>query len=390
MPDWTRFRGPNGSGIGEKTTVPAQLTPRDVRWRTELVGEGHSSPVIARGRVFVTTAERGKRHLLCLDTRSGKELWRQSFAYRAYHTHALNSAASATPAVDSERVYSLWAAPEAFIAVAHGHDGKELWQRDLGPFETQHGGATSPIVHEGLLIFSREPENGDGSLLALDARTGQTRWEVKRPSRDAPYSVPLLFTPQNGAPAQLVFSSTAHGVTSVDPKTGRRLWELPDLFPYRCVGSPIAAGGQIIATSGVGNGSRRLVALRPAPGGGGAPQIAWSLTRGAPYVPTPIAVDGLLFLWGDGGIVTCVRPESGQTVWQERVGGTFYGSPVCSAGTLWAVSTQGELVAIAAAPTFRRLGRSDLGAPSNATPALADNTLYLRTVRHLTAVGGRS
>ena len=383
MNGWTRFRGPNGAGIGPDVSVPATFTEKNVRWRAALPGEGHSSPVIAGGKVFVTSAEgeKGQRHLLCFDAKNGKELWRQSFAYKTYHTHELNTAASSTPTVDAERVYSLWPAPEGFVAVAHTLGGKAVWRRELGAFETQHGGASSPILESGLLIFSREPENGDGALLALDPKTGRTVWEVKRPSRDAPYSVPTLL-----APGKLVFSSTAHGVTCLDPKTGKLHWEMPDLFRYRCVGSPILAGGNLIATSGVGNGSRLMVALKP---GAEKPTVAWTLTRGAPYVPTPIAQNNLLFLWADGGIVTCVRPDSGQTVWQERVGGTFYGSPVLSSGKLWAMSAKGELVAIAASEKFALLGKTDLGAPSNATPAIDGGTLYLRTVRHLLAVGGK-
>ena len=131
-----------------------------------------------------------------------------------------------------------------------------------------------------------------------------------------------------------------------------------------------------------------MVALKPG-SGGAKPAVAWTLTRGAPYVPTPIAARDLLFLWADGGIVTCVRPDSGQTVWQERVGGTFYGSPVLSSGKLWAVSAKGELTVISATAKFELLGRTDLGAPSHATPAISGSTLYLRTVRQLLAIGGK-
>ena len=388
MQDWTRFRGPNGTGIGVPTGVAADYTDKDIRWKATLPGEGHSSPVVMGEFVFVTAAQReaGKRHLVCLDTKTGKERWRQSFDFKPYTTHELNTAASATATVDKERVYSLWPAPEGFVAVAHTLAGREVWRRDFGAFPTQHGGASSPILFDGLLIFSHEPENAPGSLVALDAKTGQTRWEIKRPSKDAPYAVPMLYQPTPTAPAQLLFCSTANGVTSVEAKTGKVLWDMPGLFSLRCVGSPIYAGGLIFAGTGVGNGSRLFVALKPS-AGGTKPEIAWKQTRNTPYVPCPLYVNDLLFLWGDGGVVHCVKPESGETVWLERVGGNFYGSPVFCEGKLWAMSNKGELVVIAAEKTFKVLGRHDLGEITNATPAFGEKTLYLRTLSHLTAVG---
>ncbi|WP_309695844.1 PQQ-binding-like beta-propeller repeat protein [Armatimonas sp.] len=390
MQDWTRFRGPNGTGIGVPTGVAADYTDKDIRWKATLPGEGHSSPVLMGESVFVTAAQRetGKRHLICLDTKTGKERWRQSFDYKAYHTHELNTAASATPTVDKERVYSTWPAPESFVVVAHTLAGKEVWRRDFGEFPTQHGGGSASILHDGLLIFSREPENAPGSLLALDVKTGQTRWEVKRPSKDAPYAVPMLYQPTPTAPVQLLFCSTLQGITSVEAKTGKVLWETPGLFTYRCVGSPVAAGGLIFAGTGVGNGSRLFVALKPGTSGA-KPEVAWKLTRGTPYVPCPLYANDLLFLWGDGGIVNCVKPESGETIWQERVGGNFYGSPVFCEGKLWAMSNKGELIVIAAEKTFKVLGRHELGEITNATPAFGEKTLYLRTLSHLTAVGGK-
>lgn len=390
MQDWTRFRGPNGTGIGQPTGVAADFTDKDVRWKATLPGEGHSSPVLMGESVLVTAAQReaGKRHLVCLDTKTGKERWRQSFDFKVYHTHELNTAASATPTVDKERVYATWPSDQNFVVTAHTLAGKPVWQREFGAFPTQHGGASAPILYDGMLIFSREPENAPGGLVALDAKTGQTRWEVKRPSKDAPYAVPMLYQPEKTAPMQLLFASTAQGITSVEAATGKVLWDLPGLFSLRCVGSPIFAGGLIFAGTGVGNGSRLFVALRPG-ANGGKPELAWKQTRNTPYVPCPLYANDLLFLWGDGGVVHCVKPTTGETVWLERVGGNFYGSPVFCEGKLWATSNKGELVVIAAEKTFKVLGRHDLGEITNATPAFGEKTLYLRTLSHLTAVSGK-
>ena len=381
MENWTRFRGPNGTGHAETKGI----NPTRVRWKATLPGEGHSSPVLSANAVFVTAAQndKGKRHLVCLDAKTGKERWRQSFDYKVYRTHEYNTAASATPTTDAQHVYALWPAPEGFVATAHTHDGKEVWRRDFGPFTTQHGGGSSPIVYKDTVIFAREPENGPGGLVCLDAKTGKDRWEMKRPSKYAPYMVPILYQPDKSGPAQLIFTSTAHGITSVEADTGKLAWELKGVFKLRCVGSPILANGLIVTSSGVGNGDRLLVAVRPGP----TPEVIWKMVRGAPYVPSPLAVNDLLFLWGDGGIVSCVKPETGEQIWQERAGGNYFSSPVFSEGKLWSVNTKGELVVIDAGRTFKVVARQDLGEPSHATPAFGPDTLYVRTLTQLHAIG---
>ncbi len=377
--NWTRFRGPNGSGLGEAKG----LTPEKIRWRTTLPGEGHSSPVVWDKRLFVTSAEaeRKFRHLHCLDIKSGRLLWTKSFPYASYHTHEFNDAASATCALDRERVFSVWPSESVFTVMAHSHSGRELWKRELGAFPTQHGGGASPVVHGDLLYVPREPENAEGSLLALDVKTGLTRWEARRPSLAAPYGAPLLYQPEKGPP-QVVVASTALGITSYDPLTGKLLWQQSDLLKLRCVSSPIQMGRKIVVGSGVGGGERLLIALDLDPQGKN-PSVAWRLTRGAPYVPTPIFTQNLLFLWGDGGIVTCVRPESGEQVWQERADGDFSGSPVLADGRLWAVSAKGELVSFAPNRNPTPFSRVSLDEPSRATPAVASGRLFVRTLRHV-------
>jgi outer membrane protein assembly factor BamB len=384
--EWTRFRGPNGNGMGKAANLPVSFTEADCNWKVTLPGEGHSSPVLWGKRIFLTSAERGKRHLLCLNATDGKTLWTKSYEYVAYRMHEYNTAASATPTIDKDHVYVLWPANESFLVVALSHDGKEVWRRDFGRFPTQHGGAPSPILYEGLLIFAMEPEDSVGALLALDAKTGETRWKKERSSRAAPYASPLLYQPKTG-PVELIFTSTAHGFLSLDPKTGAVNWELPRVFRARCVSSPIQVGDLIFQTAGTGGGEREAVAVRPL--GAGRAEVVYKMPpRGISYVPTPLLVGENLFLWGDGGIVVCIKPSTGEIQWQERVGGNYFGSPVCADGKIWAMNAKGELVVIAASGTFKELGRVDLGEPSHSTPAIADGVLYLRTKSHLFSVGG--
>lgn len=388
--EWTRFRGPNGTGISEAKTIPVQFTEKDYNWRVSLPGEGHSSPVLWGSRLFITSAEEraGRRHLICINAADGKTLWIRSYDFKPDRRHQFNSYASSTPTVDAEAVYTIWAAEEAFLVTALTHTGREIWTRHLGAYQTQHGGAASPILVGETLILAKEQENGPGILYGLDRKTGKTRWEVRRPSLATPYATPIVYQPA-GSPPEVIFCSTAQGVTSINPETGKINWEAGSLFTLRCVGSPVIAGDRIIATSGEGSGRRLAVALIPGSAArNAAPKTLYRLTRGTSYVPTPIAWRDLLFFWGDSGIVTCVRAENGETVWSERVGGNFFGSPILVNGRLYAVSTHGELIVIEASDRFRLMARVSLGEGSHATPAAANGALYLRTTGHLISVGG--
>jgi outer membrane protein assembly factor BamB len=389
--EWTRFRGPNGTGISSATTVPVTFAEADFNWKADLPGKGHSSPVIWGKKLFITSSEdgAGKRHVFCLNTTDGKPLWSKTYDFKVYPQHQFNSSASSTPAVDGQRVYIVWSTPEAVTVHALDHNGKEAWVRDLGGYKAQHGGASSPIVVGDLLILAKEPEDAPGMLLALDCKTGEVRWKRDRQGKDAPYATPMVYQPKSG-PAELIFTSNAYGMTSLDPKTGELNWEMPGIFRARCVSGPVRVGDLIFATAGNGGGDRQAVAVRPGSKASKTePKVEYQVARGASYVPTPIVVGDLMFLWGDAGIVTCVRAGNGEQVWSERVGGRYFGSPVCVNGKIYAISSLGEVVVIEASDQFKVLGRSNLGGPSHSTPAIADGVMYLRTEAQLISVGGK-
>jgi outer membrane protein assembly factor BamB len=155
------------------------------------------------------------------------------------------------------------------------------------------------------------------------------------------------------------------------------------------VASPLVVDGMVYQASGQGDGGRQAVAVRPGKKGEAEAKVAYNIARGPSYVPTPIAVNGRIYAWGDAGIVTCLKASTGEVLWQERVGGNFFGSPVCVDGKLYAVSAKGEVVVIEAGEAFKILGRSDLGEGSHATPAVSDGVMYLRTTSHLISVGGK-
>jgi outer membrane protein assembly factor BamB len=402
--EWTRFRGPNGAGVVNAPTLPAHFTEADFNWRVALPGAGHSSPVIWGNRIFLTSAEDsvGKWHTLCLNTADGRELWRKTYDFKSYRKHQLNSSASPTPAVDAQAVYVSMITPESFTVLAFDHNGRELWKRNLGTYTAGNGNGASPIVVGDVVIIANDQEGDDApqsantqpesSLIGLDRKTGAIKWKHKRTKGGpASYATPMVYEPKDGA-KEVIFISTAHGITSLNPTTGELNWELSDLSKLRCIASPVMSNGLIIMITGVGaSGDRKGFAVQPGSKSKNVPaKVAYEIPRGSfSQVPTPISVGDLIFFWGDGGIVNCLRASTGEPVWKERAGGNFYGSPICVNGKLYAMNATGELVVINASDKFNLSAKIPLGEGSHATPAVANGVMYLRTMSHLISVGGR-
>jgi outer membrane protein assembly factor BamB len=391
--EWPRFRGPNGSGIGIATTMPLRWTQRDYHWKVALPGVGHSSPVVWGQNIFVTSAEEdtGKRLLLCLRARDGERLWTREFAGERHGKHQDNSFASATPAVDESRVYVSWGGPKEYLVVALDHEGKELWRTDVGSYRSGHGFGPSPIVHDDLLVVPND-QDGTSALLGLDCATGKVRWKVPRKSKSS-YATPCVYQPA-GRPAELIFTSYEHGITSIDPKTGAVNWEA-DVFDKRHaetpIGSPIVAGDLLLGTCGWLGVRQEVVAVRPRYDGPKASATeVYRIDRTAPLCTTPVVQGDLLFLWSDGGMVTCADVRTGEVHWRERVGGSYYSSPVCVGDRLCGVSREGDVVLLAAAKRFQLLARNSLGEATHSTPAVAGGRVYFRTFSHLICLGEKA
>ena len=391
--EWTRFRGPNGSGVGELASPPVTWTEKDYAWKAELKGTGHSSPVLWGGKLFVTAGDpaTGERVVMCFDSSTGKNLWTQTFAAQTYRTHNRNSFATSTPAVDERHVYCCWAVPEQYVVMALRHDGTLAWQAELGPYKSQHGYGTSPIVHEGLVVVANE-QDGGGSLIALSAADGKVKWTVPRNGKNATYSTPCVFQ-RAGGPAELIFTNWKHGITSIDPATGKQNWEL-SCFEVdkneRAIASPIVAGNLVLGTCGFVTAQKHLVAVEPPTSPDAEPKETWRLERAVSYMPTPIYKDGLIFCCSEQGIATCLDAATGKQQWQERVNGNFSGSPVIAGDKMYCPANNGEVIVLAAKPTFELLARNSLGDQTQSTPAIANGRIYFRTVKHLIAIPGRA
>jgi outer membrane protein assembly factor BamB len=391
--NWPRFRGPNGTGVAADKVVPVKWGAGDVLWKVELPGVGHSSPVVWGDRLFLQTsgAKGNGRSLLCLDAGTGKQLWaRAAPGGTAARIHrAFNTLASSTPATDGERVYAVfWDGKDVSLS-AYDMKGEVLWKRDLGAYISQHGPGMSPMVYAGK-VFVNNDQDGSAALLAFDARTGAPAWKAERKAFRACYSTPMVRQKAGGGD-ELIVVSTA-GITAYDPKSGAENWAYDWTFtgmPLRTVGSPVEAAGLIFVASGDGSGARHFIAVEPPGNNGGRPKLAWSsVGRSFPYVPTPLARAGHIYLIDDNGSFLCHDAKTGDEVWKSpplRV--RFFASPVLIDGKIYAPSEKGDVYVFEAAPTYKLLAKNSLGEPVFASPAVANGRLYVRGKQHLFCVG---
>jgi outer membrane protein assembly factor BamB len=391
-PQWTRFRGPNGCGVGEAPSIPAAWTDADYRWKAKLPGIGFSSPTVWDDRLYITSTlvDRSLLVVLCLKTADGSVLWKRSFGVKPHPKFKANIDASTTPAVDKDRLYVVWATPDEHVVVAMDQRrGDELWRRDLGPFVAEDGFANSPVLVGDVVVVANDQDpEGVSSLVALDQKTGQVRWKIDRQSKKASFSTPCLFEPTGGR-VQVIVTSCAHGMTSVDPTNGAKNWELA-AFDVRTTGSPLIVADTIFATNGAGTAGKYLVAVRPGvPERGVRPEILYRIKESMPYVPTPVAKWPLVFLWSDRGVVTCIDGPSGRVHWRERVGGDYLASPIRVGDRVYCTAKSGEMIVLAAAERYQLLARFNLGEASNSTPAVADGRMYLSTLSQVMCLGGR-
>jgi len=404
--NWPRWRGEAGAGAGGSQRFPHQWTDRDWAWTVALPGQGHASPVVWRQQIYTASADESaaKRFVSCHATADGRLLWQREIPGTIDPHHVQNSSASGSVTVDEAGLYWLWATQEQLRAEAFSHDGEPLWHIDLGPYPSQHGFGASATVWRDRLIIPIE-HDGPSAVVALDTKTGRELWRLPRETAKTAYSTPLVIEPlvieplgsTHGGGAIVVLASMAHGLTGVDPATGRVLWERK-CFPKRTVSSPVMAGSNVVCTCGEGGGDNTLVAVRlptepsadGANGGAGRtvePEIVYQLDRSvAPYVPTPVCSGERLYLWGDRGVVSCVNAADGAVLWRGRVGGVFSASPIVVGGTVINVSADGEVVVIADGEAFEVLGRTSLGEPCRATPAVAGSRIFFRSVGRLFAL----
>jgi outer membrane protein assembly factor BamB len=386
--NWTRFRGPNGTGIADDKDIPVAWDfSKHLLWKVALPGLGNSSPVIWNDRLFVQTSSKdgSERSLLCINVKNGATVWQAKTAAAKATIHAKNSYASSSPAVDRERVYAVFWDGDHLLIKAYTHSGDKVWSKDLGKYASQHGAGASPVVFEDKVIYFNDQDD-KAELLCFNAKTGTIVWHVDRPAFRACYSSPVFRDLPNGQ-KELIVASTK-GITGYDPHKGTQHWNWEWKFytkmDLRTTGSPIYAHGMLFACSGDGGGPRHMVAVDL----GETPKLAWENRKDFPYVPTPVAVGDHLYFVNDKGFAGCYEAKTGKQMWFTRLMGDCTASPIVIDGKVYAIDEDGEAFVFEANPTkLNVLAKNSLGETDRATPAVADNRLFIRGQQHLFCIG---
>jgi outer membrane protein assembly factor BamB len=382
---WSRWRGPSGQGLVEGTGYPDTWSATtNVLWKTAVPGSGSSSPIVWGDRIFLTTSRSGGRRVSILSFRrsNGELLWETDAPEgQAEYVHSKNSQASATVTTDGERVYASFGS-RGMLAV--DFEGRIVWHRDLGRIDNYHGTAGSPLLYRNTVIIYQD-QSGGAFIIALDTRTGETRWRTSR-TASVGWGTPITVTV--GDHDELIVSSQRH-VRSYDPATGEELWNCGGNL-FEVIPTPVVGHGLIFCSSG-----RAGPTLAIRPGGQGDvtdTHVAWKTTRGSPFVPSPLVYGDYLYLVNDmSSVVTCLNAKTGETVWQERLGRPrregVSASPVVVDDTLFVTNDDGQTFVLRTGAEFELLHINDIGARTLASPALVDGIWYFRTSQELFAIG---
>jgi outer membrane protein assembly factor BamB len=443
--DWPRFRGPNGSGVALDASLPVELSAATAAWTRE-VPFGQSSPIVARGTVFFTALDGDGLATLAYDARTGQEKWRRSVPRtRVYAIAAESGPAVPTPVADDAGVYSFF--PE-FGLVAYDFDGRERWRRELPPFRSFYGLASSPIVEDGVLVLLCD-ETSKPYILGLDAATGKELWRRARDVQAESWTTPVVHRAGTGQAHVIAFGNTL--VDAYDPRTGEQAWRVPG-FGTSPIASPVIEGDlafvvvpdqtaefspppleafakldldgdRAVSPEEIkgqpdwagnypwldvdGDGKATLVeigrqldllnsrdfglvALDLAATGG--PRVLWREKKTLSYIATPILYRDVLFLVKDGGILTSYDPRTGAVLKRGRIQGAtepFFPSPVGAGGRLYLTSSTGTVAVVSAEAQWQTLAVNDLDEPVYASPAIADGRMFVRTRSKLYAFAGK-
>lgn len=409
---WPQWRGPLGTGEAPRAKPPvAWGEDRNRRWKRELPGKGHSTPVVWGHRVFVTAAlpvgeplpakysgapgghdeeaitHRHRFVALAVDTRDGRVLWEKALHEEVPHQggHRTASLASPSPVTDGERLFVSFG---SWGLYALELDGTVAWQADLGELATLHGHGegSSPALYGDTLVVNWDHE-GDCFVAAFDKRTGKPRWKTPR-DRASSWTSPIVVAQPGGAQVIVSGSRTIRGYDLAD---GAPIWECGGLSVENVVSSPVSGFGLVFAGSTYDRPGVLAIRLEGARGDlTGTGHVAWRRSKGAPYVPSPLLYGGALYFhYHFQGMLTRVDARTGvDAPGPIRLSGIYdvFASPVAAAGRIYVTSREGVTVVLKDGERPEVLAQNRLDDTFSASPALVGDTLYLRGERFLYAL----
>jgi outer membrane protein assembly factor BamB len=410
--DWPEFRGPFGNGhvAAAKEHAPIGLPlewseTKNIRWKTVIPHRGWSTPVVMNGQVWLTTAtEDGHEYYaICVDAKTGNVLHEK----KLFHVdnpeplgNRLNCYASPSPAIEPGRVYVHFGSYGT--ACLDTQTGDVLWQRNDLPCRHYRGPSSSVVLYEDLVILTFDGVDLQ-YVAALDKKTGETVWKTDRDVqwndqnvagkspeaaqqiRDGDHrkahSTPLVIASEDGRTQML--SGGAKAAFSYDPSTGSELWRI-EFDDFSVAPRPIFHDGIAYMVTGITHPELWAIRVANASGNiGDSDNILWRLTSRVARTASPIFVDGLIYMVSDDGIINCIDAETGDGVWQKRVGGAFAASPIYGDGRIYFCDQDGQTAVIEPGREFMALATNTLDDGCMASPAVDGKAIILRTKTHL-------
>lgn len=396
--EWHAWRGPTNDGVSTAQNLPDVWSETEnIVWKFALPAAGSSTPIVVKEKVFLTFEKDKEVQLLCLST-EGKELWRRKVCETNGKGNGERTNASATPSSDGDRVFVTTGTGEL---VAFDLSGKEKWrfnaQERYGKFRFGFGFHSTTILHEGRL-FLQLIHSAAQWVVCIDSATGEQVWKVERKSDgvaecEHSYASPTAYRDEK---TNVMVTHGNDYCIGHNPATGKELWRIAGLNPkdkynrtLRFVASPVASKGFVVAPSAKNRGVA-VIRLSEAKGRiekGGAGEL-WRMDRGTTDVTSPLLYDGLLYLCKENGTVLCLDALTGEQLYQERFHGqTYRGSPVAVKGRVLFTARDGTFTLLRAGRTYKVLTKNKLDDQFTASPAIANERLYLRGYKNLYAIG---